>query len=91
MNKIQEVSGCQWHWLMRFWGAPPSDGSNAEKRAGYSNTGYGIVKVDGGVIGLVTRYNYDNPRYFVGSSDLASASVLESFGAPTTTREALFV
>lgn len=65
MSRIKEVSGGQWHWLMRFWGALPSDGGNAEKRAGYSNTGYGIVKAGGKVIGLVTRYDYDNPRYFI--------------------------
>lgn len=65
MTTIQEVSGCQWHWAIRFLGAMPSDGGNAEIRAGYSNLGYGVVKVDGEVVGLVTRYDYDNPRYFI--------------------------
>lgn len=65
MNKIQEVSGGQWHWLMRLWGALPCDGGRAELRAACSNAGYGIVKVAGEVIGLVTRYDYDNPRYFI--------------------------
>lgn len=91
MHRIQEVSGGQWHWLMRFWGAMPSDGGNEENRAGHSNTGYGIVKVDGEVVGLVTKYDYDNPRYFVDSNDLSLALALESFGAPITTIEALFI
>ena len=65
--RIREVSGGQFHWLMRQAGAHRSAVAKAEMDAGFSNTGYGVVKSNGSVIGLVTKYDYESPRYFVDS------------------------
>ena len=65
--RIREVSGGQFHWLMRRAGARRSAAAKAETDASFSNTGYGVVKSNGSVIGLVTRYDYESPRYFVDS------------------------
>ena len=65
--RIREVSGGQFHWLMRQTGAHRSAAAKAETDAGFSNVGYGVVKSGGKVIGLVTRYDYEIPRYFVDS------------------------
>ena len=79
---IKEVSGGQFHWLMRQAGAHRSVPVKAEDDARFSNVGYGVVMVDGKVVGLVTRYDYDNPRYFVDNVDEPAESVLQKFGAP---------
>ena len=65
--RIREVGGGKFHWLMRQAGAHRSEAQKAEIDASFSNTGYGVVKSSGKVIGLVTRYYYETPRYFVDS------------------------
>ena len=80
--RIREVSGGQFHWLMRQAGAHRSAATKAETDASFSNTGYGVVKLNGSVIGLVTKYDYDAPRYFVDSADEPVEYISHKFGAP---------
>ena len=80
--RIREVSGGQFHWLMRQAGAHRGAAAKAETDAGFSNVGYGAVKLNGKVIGLVTKYDYDVPRYFVDNVDEPVESISHKFGAP---------
>lgn len=80
--RIREVSGGQFHWLMRQTGAHRGAVSKAEDDAGFSNAGYGVVKLRGKAIGLVTRYDCDNPRYFVDNAGEPVEQVSWKFGAP---------
>ena len=80
--RIREVSGGQFHWLMRQAGAHRSAATKAETDASFSNTGYGVVKSGGKVIGLVTRYDYEIPRYFVDNVCEPVESISQKFGSP---------